>query len=115
MAPQPAKPAETTTDTTTTEAVKKEAVRRDYGIYQELTLDLGDPGSLVTQLQRTAVDGKVTVLARAGIGTGINPRKGLEAVAQDVELSGDYEVAALQAFNSFPNVSTQQARVVKIG
>jgi hypothetical protein len=100
---------------------KKGAVKRDYGVFQELSLDLSDVATLVANLQKVAgiaegeEGGTVVVLARVGVGTGITPKTGLTAVAQDVELEGSYEVIASSSITHFENVKTKQARAVEIG
>lgn len=95
---------------------KKEVTKRDYDVFQTLELDLSNPADLVAQLEKIAGDGtKVVVLARVGVGAGINPRKGIEAVAQDVALAGDYDVVAQSAITTFKGVKVERVAALSIG
>lgn len=95
-------------------AEKKPAVKRDYSVFQTLKLD---PSNAVETAQKLSAfgEGEVVVLVRIGTGTGFNPKGGLEAVAGDVELSGDYDVVADNSINHFDGVKSETKRVVSIG
>ena len=98
-------------------AERKKIAPRPYRISQTVRLDLTDPESVASTLQKLLGEDATiaTVDVRIGVGQGLTPKAGLESYGADNDLSGDYDVVAEKSVTTFQNVSTKQKRAVSIG
>lgn len=117
--PKPkAKPAAAQTAAQQTTAPESSGPKtRRYRITRQLTLDLTDPMSLVSQLQAFAGGDEgnpqpVVVDVRVGTADGVNPKDAVKRFGTDNDMSGDYDAVAVSSVVTIPNVSTEVKRTV---
>lgn len=91
---------------------------RDYGIFVELTADLkGSGDDLLKKIKENVAEEakEAVILVRVGRAKAKDARGSLSAVAQLMDLNGDYQVIADGSRNDFKDVKSELKRTVSIG